>query len=202
MVPYRPPAAADDGVLDTTVNQRLADDVVMLCLDRDKKTSVHTTYYIDMSTTASAALGANTIQYLDLTHKLNEYNELHGVNQHLQRVASQDLARLEGTHEELRAHILKKQQEYLLTNFAVQDVAFRGRVLVWTGIIAGVFVLAAAAVASGKASPSKAKAILIGCASVATLYFVALIVMAKRHADRRKTAYDQFYWIDKKATVT
>lgn len=139
-------------------------------------------------------LESNKIQYLDLTHKLNEYNELFGVNSHLEKVSQNDLDRLQGAHEELRTHIAKKQQEYLLGNFSVEDLTFRTKVLRFTGILVGLYILVAVSLSSGKVSLGRTSSLIALCGTIAVIYLIILIFMAKRHSDRRKIAYNQFYW--------
>ena len=78
------------------------------------------------------SLQSNKILYLDLTHKLNDYNEIYNLNTYLDGANSTELERLSYTNETLKTRLLKLKQEYLLEDRGVKAYTFRSNILYFT----------------------------------------------------------------------
>jgi len=140
---------------------------------------------------ASDILESNKVMYLDLTHKLNDYNEIYNLNTYLDSANTSELDRLKYTNETLKTRILKLKQEYLAEDSGVKLYTFRINVLYFTAIIIAIVLCIAAFYAEGKISSKIASIFSMGLIIV---YFIILLFVVKANIERRNHAYDQYYW--------
>lgn len=148
-----------------------------------------------MSTTT--LLETNKIKYLDLTHKLNDYNEIYSVNSYLQGATNLELTRLRKTNNMLKSRILKMKQQYMMYDHDVDEYMFRLNILYFTAAIVAVVLMIASLFMQGYVTPKLAMIISGG---LIIIYLIIVLFTVKANAERRKYAYDQFYWkpVDKK----
>lgn len=148
-----------------------------------------------MSTTT--LLETNKIKYLDLTHKLNDYNEIYSVNSYLQGATNLELTRLRNTNNMLKSRILKMKQQYMMYDHDVDEYMFRLNILYFTAAIVAVVLMIASLFMQGYVTPKLAMIISGG---LIIIYLIIVLFTVKANAERRKYAYDQFYWkpVDKK----
>ena len=143
------------------------------------------------------SLDSSKIKYLDLTHKLNEYNEIYNVNDYLKKTAGSEIVRLQSSLDNLRKFILQQQQRYLLEDYSLNDTYFRTNIIRWTGIVSSILLLIAATVASGKSGAvgiTSNKTMFMMAGFIVVIYMIIVLAMARSQTERRKTAYQQFYW--------
>ena len=50
-------------------------------------------------------------EYMDMTHKLNDYNEIYNVNKHIDKSTDEEMGRLLAIHNSLKIKILKLKQQ-------------------------------------------------------------------------------------------
>lgn len=143
---------------------------------------------------AADSLQSNKILYLDLTHKLNDYNEIYNLNTYLDGANSTELERLSYTNETLKTRLLKLKQEYLLEDSGVKAYTFRSNILYFTAIILSIVLCLTAVYVEGGNGGLSAKWAIIISIGIIVIYFIILLVIVKAYIERRYYAYDQYYW--------
>jgi len=134
---------------------------------------------------------SNKNQYLDTTHKLNDYNEIYNLNTYLLRSNTQELDKLEGTNNLLKTRILKMKQEYMLFERDQRMYGFRRNLLyLSTLVVSGLLVVAALFVQGTLQS----KMAVIICAGVGIVYLIILVLMVLYNSRRTTYSYDHIYW--------
>lgn len=89
-------------------------------------------------------LDGNKDQYLDLTHQLNNYNEIYNVNFYLKNMNSLEYERLERANENLKAKVLKMKQEYMLLDYGKHENNMRANIMYTTLIVASIIFIVCA----------------------------------------------------------
>jgi heme/copper-type cytochrome/quinol oxidase subunit 2 len=112
-----------------------------------------------------------------------------------------ELEKISSFNESLKTKVLKLKQDYLLKDFAVYNYSFWANVMYFSIIMSG---LAIAVIAvynknSNLESPPLSKKMTIIVVSVfAVVYLIALLIALSVKVTRRKYAWNQFYWKQKK----
>jgi len=140
------------------------------------------------------SLQSNKILYLDLTHKLNDYNEIYNLNTYLDGANSTELERLSYTNETLKTRLLKLKQEYLLEDRGVKAYTFRSNILYFTTIITSIVLCLAAVYVEGGAGGLSAQMAVMISIGIIVVYFIILLFIVRANIERRYYAYDQYYW--------
>lgn len=140
---------------------------------------------------ANNTLEANRIKYLDLTHKLNDYNEIYSVNNYLQGANNVELDRLKATDNTIRTRILRLKQEYLQNDHGIKEYKFRTNILYFSAIIISFLLFLGALFLQGGINPKMAIIISI---TLIVVYLLILLFVVKANVERRSYAYDQYYW--------
>lgn len=130
-------------------------------------------------------------KYLDLTHKLNDYNEIYNVNSYLKGANSAELQRLLAVNDTLRTRILRLKQEYMLHDHDISEYNFRLGVLYFSAVVV-CFVLFIAALFAEDKIPRKLA--FVGSIGLFTLYLIIVLIVVKVNSNRRKYSYNQWYW--------
>lgn len=143
---------------------------------------------------AADSLQSNKILYLDLTHKLNDYNEIYNLNTYLDGANSSELERLSYTNETLKTRLLKLKQEYLLEDRGVKAFTFKSNVLYFTAIVVSIVLCLAAVYVQGGTGGLSGKMAVIISVVIIVIYFLILLFVVKANIERRYYAYDQYYW--------
>ena len=125
---------------------------------------------------AADSLQSNKILYLDLTHKLNDYNEIYNLNTYLDGANSTELERLSYTNETLKTRLLKLKQEYLLEDSGVKAYTFRSNILYFTAIILSIVLCLTAVYVEGGNGGLSAKWAIIISIGIIVIYFIILLV--------------------------
>lgn len=143
------------------------------------------------------AQAAQRYKYLDLTHQLNNYNEIYNMNKYVSNVNNGELTRLSSFNENIKSKVLKLKQDYMLYDVSMKTISF------WTGILYFTLVMTCLVffaiafhsreVPEGAFTISKTIVIIIICA-LALVYIVIVIFSLSRYVKRRKYFYDQYYW--------
>lgn len=140
---------------------------------------------------STSSLENNKVMYLDLTHKLNDYNEIYNMNTYVQNTNTQELDRLNTTNNTLKTRILRLKQEYLLTESGKRQWAFRTNLMMFTGIVTGLVVILLTMYSSDKLA---VRPLVISCLVILVIYLLIVIYLVVANTERRNYAYDQYYW--------
>jgi hypothetical protein len=131
--------------------------------------------------------------YLDLTHQFNNYNEIHSVNTFLKNANDTEIERLQNENDMLKARVLKIKQEYILKDRDANEYAFRTNIMMFTIVIVCIAFLLATFYMTKR----------MGGGLIGTLFGLLLVIyllvvwfLVKGNAERRKYAYNQFYWLN------
>jgi undecaprenyl pyrophosphate phosphatase UppP len=143
-----------------------------------------------MSTT-NGLLETNKVKYLDLTHKLNDYNEIYSVNTYLKGNNTVELDRLNAIDNALRAKLMKSKQEYMLREHDIRQNRFRTNVIYFTALVVSVIIMIVALFMLDRINQYLAVGLAVG---FLLLYFIIMLFVMKAQADRKKYSYDQYYW--------
>ncbi len=137
------------------------------------------------------SLENNKIKFLDLTHKLNDYNEIYNVNTYLQGAYSQELERLMVMNNDLKTNLLRLRQEYMTNESGISAYRFRTNIVYFTLIVICIILMVTTLFAQGKLS---ARMLFIICLVIIVIYFIIVLIMIKSNNERRAYSYNQFYW--------
>jgi hypothetical protein len=140
---------------------------------------------------ANNILEANRIKYLDLTHKLNDYNEIYSVNNYLQEANSVELDRLRSTDNTIKTRVLRLKQEYLQGDHGIKEYKFRTNILYFSAIVISFLLLIGSLFIQGRINQ---KIAIIISVTLIVVYLLILLFVVKANVERRSYAYDQYYW--------
>jgi magnesium-transporting ATPase (P-type) len=140
-------------------------------------------------------LDGNKDQYLDLTHQLNNYNEIYNVNFYLKNMNSLEYERLERANENLKAKVLKMKQEYMLLDYSRHESNMRANIMYTTLLVACIIFILCALFYQEKIQKNVMIMIITG---LAVIYFAIIIFILMANSKRRKYAWDQYYWNEMK----
>lgn len=130
-------------------------------------------------------------KYLDLTHQLNNYNEIHNVNTYLQQMNEVEGGRLHRANENIKAKILKMKQEYMLLDYGVHENKMRSNIMYTALIVTSIIFIICTLFYDDKLSQGIALTI---CAALIALFFAIVIFLLIANSKRRKYAWEQYYW--------
>lgn len=133
----------------------------------------------------------NKIKYLDLTHKLNDYNEIYNVNSYIQENNNMELDRLNSSNNTIKTRILRMKQEYLLNDQSIKEFNFRKNILYFTIVIICIILSIVALYVQDKIN---IKLTMIASGSISIIYLFILIFVINVNVNRRSYAYNQYYW--------
>jgi len=136
-------------------------------------------------------LTTNKNKYLDLTHKLNDYNEIDNLNNILLTVTNVEKTKLTDMDNNVRSRLLKMKQEYLLKEASIQKYNFIINMLYFTIVIFSAVFFALAAFVQDMIGKGVTIAIVI---ALSIVYLIVVLVAVRINANRRSSAWNQFYW--------
>lgn len=136
-------------------------------------------------------LDENKDKYLDLTHQLNNYNEIYNVNFYLKNMNTLEFDRLDKANKNIKAKILKMKQEYMLQDYGVHENKMRANIMYTTLIITSIIFIVCTLFYEGKLEQNFAIMICIG---IMIVYFAIVIFILMANSKRRKYAWEQYYW--------
>lgn len=140
-------------------------------------------------------LNTNKDQYLDLTHQLNNYNEIYNVNFYLKNLNTLEYDRLDRANQNIKSKIMKMKQEYMLLDYSTHENKMRARIMVTTMILLSVVFILLALYYQNKMDLNMAVMITV---ALSVVYFGIVIFILVANSKRRKYAWDQYYWSDMK----
>ncbi len=137
------------------------------------------------------SLETNKIKFLDITHKLNDYNEIYSVNTYLQGAYDLELDRINAVNNDLKTQLLKMKQEYMTNDSGVYAYKFRINIVYFTIFVICILLMLTALFSQNKLSLRLL--IIIGLVIIA-IYFIIVLIIIKSNNERRYYAYNQYYW--------
>lgn len=143
-----------------------------------------TTFQIDENTLDSAL-----IKYLDITTKLNDYNEIENLNKHMMSANDQELIKLHTFNNQLKTKLLKAKQSYMLMDYGIHEYDMINNILGFT-----IVVVCLALFIVSRTSAENKKMLVWICMGIALFYLIVVLVILKQNSSRRTYAWSQWYW--------
>lgn len=144
-----------------------------------------------MGIAALPAIETEKQNYMDLTHQLNNYNEIYNLNSHLSAMGNEDNVRLMATNETLKSQVLRMKQMYLLEERRQLLNTVYHNILYLTMVVFGLGAILTAVTLKGSL-PTKVFYIMLGI--LVAIYFLWIVSMVRRVAQRRVLNINQYYW--------
>jgi len=142
-------------------------------------------------------INTNKTQYIDLTHELNNYNEIYNLNIYLQKMHNVELDKLSSTDQRMRTMSLKSKQTYFLTDYAIKEYAMRCNLMYFTLVVVCGIVIVVSLFFLNRLS-KQTMTVVVSVVLIA--WAIIIYAVVKVNANRRKLAYDQYYWKNIKKT--
>lgn len=136
---------------------------------------------------------ANINSFKDLTHQLNNYNEIFNLNMYLNNLGSSENTRLTKINENMKSKILMQKQEYMTLDRTVQYSNLRNNLIYFSFIIICI-ILIIITMFMKKALDLRMTIIITSV--VAVFYIVVSMLIINNNANRRSLVWDQYYWPD------
>lgn len=138
---------------------------------------------IDINT---SVINKDSIQYLDITHRFNDYNEIDNLNTHLLSANNSESMKLSSMNDQLKTRAMKMKQDYMLTDYSINELAMYNNIIAFTIIV--VCLLLFCVVKVGK------KAMIWISVIIGIIYLIIIMVLLKMNSTRRKYSWSQWYW--------
>jgi len=134
-------------------------------------------------------LKATQIQFLDITNKLNDYNEIYNLNNHLLDTNTVELKNLSNKNDQIKTKVMKFKQQYLLTDYGIHEYTMYNNILAFT-ITVACFTLVIVA----KTEITAYKRLIWICVAIGVFYLIVVMIILRSNINRRKYAWSQWYW--------
>lgn len=134
-------------------------------------------------------LNSARIKYLDITTKLNDYNEIENLNKHVNSANTQELGKLRTFNNQLQTKLLKAKQNYMLMDYGIHEYDMINNILGFT-----IIVVSLALFVVSRTSPENKKTLVWTCLGIALFYLIIVLVILKQNSSRRTYAWSQWYW--------
>lgn len=140
---------------------------------------------------ATLAIDTEKTNFKDLTHQLNNYNEIFNLNAYLAGQGQTEGTRLLKTNETLKSQVLRMKQMYLANDYQQNLYQMKTNIMLTT-IIAFALMFILAGIHMKDVIPRNI--MFIGIGVVAVVYLLMVISIVRRNAQRRKMNWSQYYW--------
>jgi uncharacterized membrane protein len=131
--------------------------------------------------------------YLDLTDKINNFNEISNVNDYLHSMNNVELDKLNTFNSVIRSKLLKLKQEYMLNEFGIHEYTMRNNIILVSIIIAG-FALVAVARYATDSTQFTSRYLMITCLILGIIYLIITLIIILRNRNRRKYDWNMYYF--------
>jgi uncharacterized membrane protein len=129
------------------------------------------------------------VKYLDLTHKLNDYNEIYNLNKHLLDTNNMEYDKLYNGSNQIKTKLMKSKQEYMLLDYSINEYKMYSNLLAFT-----IFIVCVLLFFVTKATKETQKQLIIILSVIAVIYLIIVIVILKTSGNRRNYAWTHWYW--------
>lgn len=129
----------------------------------------------------------NKIQYLDKTHKFNDYNEIDNLNTNLLSANNVEVKRLTVFNDQLKTKVMRYKQDYMLTDYSIHEMSMYNNILAFTIIVVCFLIFCVV--------QFKTKKTMIWISAiVGIIYLIVIMLILKSNANRRANSWSQWYW--------
>lgn len=134
--------------------------------------------------------------FLDLTHQLNNYNEIFNLNMYLKNNGTEEQSRLFRMNESLKSKMLQAKQEYVMQDYAISRKALECKILYFAIIVTAIVLIL-----TGLFLRQNLTLVIFGAVSAGLIivYIIGVVFAVKNNSDRKKTSWDQYYWMPMKS---
>lgn len=140
---------------------------------------------------ATLAIETEKTNFKDLTHQLNNYNEIFNLNSYLAEQGKSEEIRLMKTNETLKSQVLQMKQTYLGHEYKKNFLDMKSNIVFLTIVtFALMFVLVGLHMKQKLAT----NWMFVGIGVLAVVYLILVISIVRRNAQRRKLNWSQYYW--------
>jgi len=129
----------------------------------------------------------NKIQYLNNTHKLNDYNEIDNLNSNLLSANKVEIQRLTVFNDQLKTKVMRYKKDYMLTDYSIHEMSMYNNILSFTIIVVCFLIFCVV--------QFKSKKTMIWISViVGIIYLIVVMLILKSNANRRANSWSQWYW--------
>lgn len=129
--------------------------------------------------------------YLDLTHQLNDYNEINNLNEYLLSMNNIEFDQLTTYNDVIRSKLLKLKQQYMLTDTSNYDYKMKTNITLYTIIVTAILLSAVAQFSLKKIS---GKMLTFICLFVGIIYCIVTLYIIYKNINRRKYDWNTYYF--------
>lgn len=130
-------------------------------------------------------------KFKNLTHELNNYNEIFNLNTYMLSSGNKDKTRLEKTNEVLKGKIMKAKQEFILQEWKVSYMGLKNN-LMYFSIIVLCMILVIAGLFLKKTLTLLIT--IIATSIISVIFILAVVITVKYNSDRRNTLWNHYYF--------
>jgi hypothetical protein len=130
--------------------------------------------------------------FKDLTHQLNNYNEIYNLNAHLQTAGDSEYQRLFKTNEILKSKIMSLKQEFMLNEWRISYMKIKNNLLYYSVVMIGL-IMVMVGIFLKQMIPLNVLVIIVSV--LALVYILSVVLIIKNNANRRNDNWTQYYWL-------
>lgn len=135
-------------------------------------------------------------KFKNITHELNNYNEIFNLNTYMLTTGNKDRTRLEKTNEIMKGKIMKYKQEFILQEWKVSYMKLKNNLIYFSIIVLGLILV----ITGLFLKKTLTMLITIIATSVISVIFIfAVILTVKYNSDRRNNLWDHYYFAPMKS---
>lgn len=150
--------------------------------------------------TIQEAMESNKDTYLDLTHQLNNYNEIYNVNFYLKNMNTIEQDRLAAINQNVKSKVLRMKQDYMMMEYGVHEYRMRSNIMYATIVVTAIVFIIWGMVIRVPPALSQSSAVMYSLV-IGVLYMALVIFLLMSNAKRRRYAWNQYYWADMKKSA-
>ena len=136
-------------------------------------------------------LNENKDKYLDLTHQLNNYNEIYNVNYYLKNLNTSETEKLDRSNNNIKSKVLRMKQEYMVLDYSQYENQMRANIMYLTVVVSGIVFILCSMYSQDKLSKN---ILTLSCIGILILYLLIVLIVIFKQTSRRIYAYNQYYW--------
>lgn len=129
--------------------------------------------------------------FTDLTHQLNNYNTIYNLNTYLGQIQKKNIRDLSDVNNKLKSMSLKTKQDYFQYEYSTNYYSLRNSLMYFTILVVCGLSALLAYFSMEKFSLTNTVILLI---IILALWAVVVYSILKVNANRRKFAWNQYYW--------
>jgi hypothetical protein len=137
------------------------------------------------------SLNAQVNKYIDVSHRLNDYNEIYNTNKYIQRELSSEEIKMNKLNSKLRNQIFSSKQKSQMYEYERNKLQFYKNLLLITSFVA-IDLLVITGFHMAGAVTSNFFYMLLGTLGV--IYMVVVGTMLYANSFRSHTDWNKFYW--------